>query len=236
MKTVRLVVSSAIGGLYSMIILADIPPLVSSASKIAACFVIVLCAFRFYRVRSFLITVTVFLFTNLLFLGIIIGLYLLFKSDLIAIKNETVYFNIGARGLLLSAFFAYAVSTAVVRLHNRQLSKGDVYTLEIENGGKKVSLFALADTGNRLREPFSDESVIVVKSDAVKELFEGEHFRLIPASTVSGDGCLKAYKPDAIRVKNSKGSEVIENAYIALSESMDGDSCSAVLNPDILSV
>ena len=75
----------------------------------------------------------------------------------------------------------------------------------------------------------------MVKSDAVRGMFDGESFRLIPASTVSGEGCLKAYMPEVIRIKNSKGSEIIENAYIALSDSMQGDT-SAVLNPDILSV
>ena len=235
-KNLRLIAASALGGLYSMIIFADIPPALSSLSKAAACLVIVLCAFRFYRVKSFFYTVLIFLFSNLLFLGIIIGIYLIFKSDLIAVKNETVYFDIGARGLLLSAVFAYIVSSLAVRLYNRQLSKGEIFTVEIQNGDKTLSLFALADTGNRLREPFSDEGVIVVGSEAAGDMFSGESYRIIPASSVGGEVYMKAYKPDRVTVRSAGKSEVIENVYIALSENIKAEGCSAVLNPEILSV
>ncbi len=235
-KTGRLVLSSALGGLYSMIILVEIPPYISFIMKALACSVIILCAFRFYRVKSFLITVFIFLFSNFLFLGIIIGLYLMFKSDLIAVKNGTVYFDIGAKELVFSALFAYIISALIVRIYNRRLSKGELYMLEIENKGKTVSAFALCDSGNKLREPFSNYSVIVVKSEVVSELFDESTMRLIPASTVNSSSYLKAFKPDKIVIKNSNGATVVENAYIALSDEMENDGFSAVLNPEILSV
>ncbi len=219
-----------------MIILADIPTFLSVIMKILACGIIILCAFRFYRVKSFFITALVFLFSNFIFLGIIIGLYLIFNSDLIAVKNGTVYFDIGAKELLFSALFAYIISAVIVRIYNRQLSKGELYMLEIENNGKKASAFALCDSGNKLREPFSNYSVIVVKSEVVEGLFDESTMRLIPAATVNSDSYLKAFKPDRIVIKNSKGEEVIENAYIALSDEMKKDGFSAVINPEILSV
>ena len=232
----RLVPAAAVGGLYSMIILADIPPLLSVIFKILACSLIILLAFRFYRVKSFFLTVLIFIFTNFLFLGIIIGVYLIFKSDMIAVKNGSVYFGIGARGLLLCAFFAYILSGIIIRIYNRRLAKGEVYTLEITNKGKTVTAFALSDTGNRLREPFSNEGVIVVKSEIAKDIFDENRMRLIPASTVNSSSYLKAFKPDKIIVKNSNGKEEIENAYVALSDEMQKDGFSAVLNPEILSV
>ncbi len=235
-KTWRLILSSALGGLYSMVILIDVPTFLSIIMKALACGGIILCAFRFYRVKSFLITVLIFLFSNFLFLGIIIGIYLLFKSDLIAVKNGTVYFDIGAKELIFSALIAYIVSALTVRIHNRRLSKGELYMLEIENKGKKVSAFALCDSGNRLREPFSNCGVIVVKSEIVRELFDEKTLRLIPASTVNAGSYLKAFKPDKITVKSADGESVIENAYIALSDEMKSDGFSAVLNPEILSV
>lgn len=45
-----------------------------------------------------------------------------------------------------------------------------------------------------------------------------------------------AFKPDKIILKSSKGREVIENAYVALSDDIKDDKYSAVLNPEILSV
>lgn len=187
------------------------------------------------RLKSLFIIFMIYLFSSLVFLGVIIGFYLVFKSERIAVNNGTVYFNIGARGLLICAFFAYIISCLVVRLYNRRFSSGEIYTLKIERQGQSVTLFALADNGNRLREPFSGDSVIVAESEKVKALAP-EDMRIIPASTVNNSSFLKAFKPDKVTVKNSNGSEVAAPVYIALSDSIESGEYSAVFNPEILSV
>ncbi len=231
-----MIAASAVGGGYSMIILVDLPPALSAVLKIAVGLLIVGLAFRFYRLKSFFIAAGIFVFSSFVFLGVTVGIYMLFKTEAIAVKNSTVYFDIGARGLLLCAFFAYAVSSLIVRLYNRSLAKGEMYMLKIENGGKSVSALALADTGNKLREPFSGKSVIVVKSDLVKDIFDRKSLRLIPAATVNSVSYLEAFKPDRVVVKNSNGEEVIDGAYVALSDEIKNGSCSAVINPEILSL
>ena len=126
-----------------MIILVDnLPWYISLISKIAACVLIILIAFKFYRVKSFAVALGIFLFSNFLFLGIIVGIYLLSGNQMIAVNNSTVYFNIGAKALLFSAAAAYVVASLVVRIYNKSVSKGDIYSLVIENGGRSVSLFA----------------------------------------------------------------------------------------------
>ena len=97
-------------------------------------------------------------------------------------------------------------------------------------------MFALSDTGNKLREPFSDSPVIVADESLCRPLVDEKRVRAIPASTVNGGGILMAFKPDKIILKSSKGREVIENAYVALSDDIKDNKYSAVLNPEILSV
>lgn len=233
----RLVLSAAFGGLYSMIILVDnLPWYISLISKIAACVLIILIAFKFYRVKSFAVALGIFLFSNFLFLGIIVGIYLLSGNQMIAVNNSTVYLNIGAKALLFSAAAAYVIASLVVRIYNKSVSKGDIYSLVIENGGRSVSLFALADTGNKLREPFSDSPVIVVEKEKASCLFENEKARIVPVTSVNKNSYLQAYKPDKITIKTAKGEEVIEKAYIALSDKMKSSGFSAVINPEILSL
>lgn len=222
--------------MYSFIILADIPDYASWLLKPVAAVMILLAAFGFYRLGSFLKSLAVFLFTNFLFLGIIIGIYLLLKTPRIAVNNSTVYFDIGARGLFVCAFFAYVFSCAVVRFYNRSLAKGEIFSLEIIRGERRVTLFALSDTGNRLREPFSGAPVIVASSEKLRDFFCGEAPRLIPASTVNSSGFLKAFRADKIIVSASGKREVIENAYVALSDEMEKRGVSAVINPEIISV
>ncbi len=234
-KTGRLVLSSALGGLYALIILVDLPSYLSVLSRIIAAAVLLLTAFSLHRVKHFAAALLVFLFVNLVFLGVIVGCYLLFQSERIAVNNGTVYFDIGARGLLVCAFFAYVLSCGIVRLYNRKMAAGEVYTLLVESGGQCVTLFALADTGNRLREPFSGAPVIVAQEERLAALFDEKSQRLIPASTVSSTAYLRAFKPDRVTVKTAKGSEVLGDVYIALSTQMK-DGCSAVINPEILCV
>ena len=228
--------ASTLGGAYSLIILVNLPRVLGVLIQLAAAIIIVLCAFRFYRVKSLAVTVGVFFFSNFVLLGVITGVHFILKPDGVTVKNSVVYFDIGAPQLLFSALAAYLISCLAVRIYNRRVSRGEVYTLVIENNSKAVTLFALADSGNLLREPFSDSPVIVADEGRAASLFENEPFRLIPASTVSGSDYLKAFKPDRIIIKNSKGSEVVENAYVALSQSLENGNYGAVLNPSILSV
>lgn len=236
-KLFRIIISSAIGGAYSLIILADeLPNYILILSKILVAGIMLLVAFSYHRVTGFLLTLLIFVFSGFLLLGVIVGIYFVTKSDLIAINNSTVYFDISARMLLASAFFAYLISCLVVRLHNKQLSKKEVYSIEITNNGETVNLYGFVDTGNKLREPFSNSPVIVVQRDKVEAIIGSSQLRFIPASTVGGDALLTAFKPDKVVIKASNKSEVIENAYIALSNDVNAKGFSAVINPEILTV
>ncbi len=235
-KTARLVAASVLGGLYSMIILADIPAPASLASKLLSAVPIVLTAFGFKRIKRFVYTYLLFIFSSFIFLGITVGCCMLFKTEYIAVNNDTVYFDVTAKGLLLCAFASYLISCAAVRLYNKKLSAGEIYTLKIINGDKEVTLLALSDTGNRLREPFSDSPVIVASEEKLKDVFSDKHLRYIPAHTVSSSAYLEAFKPDKIYIKTSKGEKEIENAYVALTKEINDSACSAVINPEILSI
>lgn len=233
----RFVISSAFGGVYSFIIFVDsLNHIVLEVTKIFAGMIIVLIAFKFYRVKNFFKVLFIFLVCNFLFLGIIVGIYFISKSEFIAINNSIIYFNISARGLLFAAFISYFLACIVVKMYNRKLASYEIYTLVITNNDKEVTMFAFADTGNKLREPFSDSPVIIADSKKVKPLIENAKTRLIPASTINKNSLLLAFKPEKIVLKTANGKEVIEDAYIALSDEINSDSFSAILNPEILSI
>ncbi len=220
-----------------MIILADnISDVLLTLSKIATCCIIVAAAFQFGRLRRYLITVFIFIFSNYLTLGIVVGAFFLFRSDKIVVRNSAVYFDISARGLLFSAFVAYVISALIIRIRSRILSKNEVYTLTVVNNGAEVTFIAMSDTGNKLREPFSDAPVIVVDRERAQPLLCETGTRLVPVSTVSGTSLLLSFKPEKMILKTSKGEEMIDHAYIALSDDVNSDMYSAILNPEILSV
>jgi len=237
LRTWRLVLASAAGALYALIIFADtLPEAVLALTRVLSAAVIVLLAFRFYRVRSFLAAWGIFVGTGFVFLGAAVGAVLLFHPDGIILHNSAVYFDISARALLGCALAAYLLSCGAVRLYNRHVAKNEIYTLTAYKGGESVTFLAFADTGNRLREPFSGAPVIVCGSEAVREFAAGFEKRLIPASTVSGTAMLEAFKPDLLVIRTAAGEEKLDNVYIACTDEMENERYGAVFNPEILSV
>ena len=231
-KTSRLLISSFVGGAYSLVILADeLHFLITAIGKIFISAVIILIAFGFKRATVFIKTLAIFYFSNMLLLGVILALWLLFKPQGIAIHNDVLYFDIPARALLISALFAYLIALLVVKLYNRTVGKNEIYSLTIFKNGEELHMFAFADTGNKLKEPFSDYPVIVV--DGSKISFDAE--RVIPFNSVGGEGVLKAFKPDKIIISSGKKSFETDRVYIAVS-SVESKDFSAILNPEIINI
>lgn len=193
-------------------------------------------AFSFHRALQLFKTIAIFYFSNLIVLGFVIFICFLTKTKAIAINNSIIYFNISSINLIASAFVAYVASVIIIRLHNRTLGKEEIYTLVITNNNVEVSLYAFLDTGNRLREPFSNAPVIIVDQGKVIDLIGNSKTRLIPSSTISSNAYLSAFKPDSIILKSTKSCHRLDNVYIALSDNVSNKSYSAILNPDILSI
>lgn len=233
-KIRRTVLASFIGGAYSLVILFDdLNFFVSFAGKLAAACVIVLAAFKFSGIKCYIKEVVIFFFVNLLFVGIMIGLWMIFKPKGVIINNSTVYFDISARVLLFSAFIAYLISIAVIRLYNNKIAKKELYAITVYKDGDKKKFFAFADSGNNLKEPFSDYPVII----AEKSLFENtECSRIVPFSSIGGEGVLYAFKPDRVEISSSFGEFVVEDVYVALSDKVKKGEYKGIINPKILNI
>lgn len=233
-KLWRTVLASFIGGVYSLVILWDeLNFAVSCLGKLAAAMVIVLAAFRLKGFKTYIKEVLIFFFVNLLFVGIIVGLWFLFKPNGVVINNSTVYFNVSAKLLLITALAAYLISVVIIRIYNNKTAVKELYSVTVYLNENKIKFFAFADSGNNLKEPFSDFPVIV----ADDKLFQNVTcHRLIPFSSVGGEGVLSAFKPDAVEISSSLGTVQINDVYIALSNSVKKGEYQGILNPKLLNI
>lgn len=202
--------------------------------KIASSLVIVAAAFSFHRVTQYIKSVLIFYFSSIIILGVTVAVCFVFKLGFVAVNNSVMYFDLSASMIIVCALLAYLFSCVVIRIYDRVLSKKEIYTLKIEHKGNCVTLLAFLDTGNNLREPFSNSPVIVV--DESKINFSIDSFRYVPVNSVGKGALLRAFKPDKIVLKSSNGEEIIENAYVALSNNINNENYSALLNYNILSV
>ena len=234
-KLYRIIISSCIGSLYSLVIFADnLNPILCELSKLFVSCIMVLIAFGFRRVLVYTKQLLIFYFSSIILLGVVMLVCFIFKLRFVAVNNSVIYFNVSSATLIICAVLAYIVSSIIIRLYNRSLSKNELYILKIENDGCNVTLSAFLDTGNRLREPFSNSPVIIVNSSKISA--GDKQIRIVPVTTVSGTSFLQAFKPDKIILKFNSKEKIIENAYIALSNDLNDKSYNAILNYDILSI
>lgn len=210
---------------------------VSVAGKLIASVLIVFIAFGFVNWKRFLKGIAFFFSSSFIFVGIMIGLWLTFRPNGLVINNASIYFNLNAKILILSSLLAYLLSSLIIKIHNKVTAKNQIYLVEISHKGEKIAFNALSDTGNRLREPFSNSPVIVVDSQIVPNLFNGENPRIVPFHTVSGDGILNAYKASQVLITTAEGTVKLENQYIALSnEKFSNEEFRGVINPELLNI
>ena len=218
----RLCIAAVLGAAYSLILLAPkLPTWVVVLSKIAVALVLVLAAFGFGSVKKYLRCLLCFLAANFVLLGFIVGVWLLFRPRRIVVKNSAVYFDLPARTLLLLALAAYVLALLILRLYEKHAGRRALLELTVDTGARQVRCFALADSGNRLREPFSGAPVIVP--------------RVIPYQTVGGEGMLTAFRPHRVTVHSGKRRGTVGEVYVALSEHIQNEDYQAVVDPKIFS-
>lgn len=196
--------------------------------------------------------VGLFYLVSFLTAGVVAGLLWLFPSAGFYTMNGVVYFNIHPLLLIGCVAAAYLVTELFDRFNARRTPPTELFALTLRRLGRTESIEALADSGNRLTEPFSGLPVVVVTLRAVWRLLKPEERALIlepdPASglagvrwvllrTVGEECLLPAFKPDALSVL-WEGRETPTEAYFAVTprELEEQGRFSAVFNPKMIQV
>ena len=115
----------------------------------------------------------------------------------------------------MCTIISYIIITLISKITDKKAPKSKERYVIVENAGKTVSCTALVDTGNNLREPFSNLPVIMLDKELFNRLFTEEKMRLIPVSTVNGEALIKAFRPKRITIDNFSTDRV----YIGESQS-----------------
>ena len=161
--------------------------------------------------------------TSMILGGVMTALYSLFNRIHLPLDNA----NENSASVLIFALIAALASVATVE-GGRFLGlskKSEYITVNAVLFGKSVTLRAMVDTGNYLREPMSGRSVIVADKtrilavlptslsqalespSAEKWLSEKQYatqIRLIPTNTATGTGMLPAILPEKLTLTNGK--------------------------------
>lgn len=255
----RILAGAALGAAFSLVILLpEMSAVLSFFVKIGLSVAIVLTTFFHLELKQFLKALACFYLINFAFAGLMIAVWYLASPPGLAMNNGIVYINISPLLLLATTVLSYFIIRLVSRLSGQEVPKESFCDVIIENDGKTVRLTAKVDTGNSLKEPFSQLPVVVVSFEAVRSLlpdelnglFQGDlqsrdlsgtkqeewikKIRLVPFHVLSGEGTLPAFKPDVLTVVTADKSKSADG-YVAVSSSGIGSGAfSALINPEML--
>ena len=258
-KRKRLIYSAMLGSLFSLFIFLDgLNFIVSIAVKVLMSVTMVLVAFGKKSFGTFLKLIAVFYLINFLFGGMIFFIWYFYSPRGIYIKNGMLYFNISPVFLIISTGTIYLILKIYYNLLGGKVKYLGVCRIKVKNNGKEVILRGKIDTGNDLKEPFSNIPVIVSEFKSVESVLSNElktciidfykssdnmdfsykenykNLRLIPFNTISNSGVLIGFIPDEMMIKYKKSSYKIK-AYLAISNKKVAEGeFEALVNPELI--
>ena len=253
LKNRRITLSAILGAVYSLIILTfNKNSLLSGFISFAIAFLLTFTAYGKQKTRDYIKNTIVFYIVNFALGGGITAICNLLnmwqnKRDLMINGTFDVLYGDLPFGLLV----ILAIVCGIVSLISGKIIKKKAAQkeceLEIHLNRIEIKIKALVDSGNLLKEPISGKPVIITAFEAVRKIIPVEliplfktkntdclenniffsRIRLIPTSTVTGQGILFALFPDRVSVD---GKEV--DVYIAINTGTDNFGGFSAIVPD----
>lgn len=234
----RAVVSSLLGGGFSLVILIDgISNALLSVLRLAFSVLLLFAAFYPFDKRKFFRLFGAFFLVNFVFAGLMLAIELFAAPQSMLLSAGIVYFDIDALTLVVLTAVCYCVLSVINLLVKAKAPTGTVFDVTVEVGEKSFSCRALLDTGNSLFEPFSSFPVVVAERKLFGEGFSvpDEKLRLVPCSCVTNEGVLKAFRPDRLTVSSPGGRLETDSVYIAITdEKIKNSEFKVLLHPQLV--
>lgn len=162
MKRVKYLAASVLGGAYAMaVFLPGGAFLAAPAVKVCAGILMALIAFGNER-RLFRLTLLLFA-VSCAFAGGVLGLGLLLGE--IPLMGGILYTNVNTKVLAAAFGAGYLLVVLVFHASAQHKVAGTLIPVQINHQGKCAKMTALWDTGNRLKNPISGDSILLVSPD-----------------------------------------------------------------------
>jgi len=165
---IRLLIAAALGGAYAVAaVLPGCSFLQHWSVQILCAALMLIVAFGWQRhtVKQALF----FFALSFAFSGVVLLLIQLVEPDCVFVGGRA-YYAVSIPAMLLLAGACYLVAALVFKGCGTHTG-GDIVPLELEVNGRSVSIQALRDTGNTLRDPITGQAVLIVDGLLLPQLF-----------------------------------------------------------------
>lgn len=175
-KTVRIIISSAIGSIYAIILyVTNMKIYTSIISKIILSAIMVYVAFNPQNVKKMWKQLLIFYLTSFVFGGVSLYLIYIIKPQNILMKNGMFAGQYVLKVIMLAAIVAFVVIKISLKIIKTKFNPKDIYCkIKFKLNGKQIETKAMIDTGNLAKEPITNTPVVIVESSLLYEVLPKE--------------------------------------------------------------
>ncbi len=243
LKTIRCIISSVIGSVFSLTIF--IPSnsfFLSLIIKLFAAVIIVGMAFGISDRKILLKLIVYFYVINFIFAGVVGFMYMTLNPSFMAFNNSYFYVDFSLISLVVFTAIAYFVVTTIRRIMDKGSEQSKSYSVCVKCMQNTIKLDAIADTGNSLVDGFTGKPVIVcycksfginidILSTEPEKLFENYGLRMLPYSTIGNNGIIPVFSPTEIIITDE---ELHKHFKVDALIGIINKETSAIFNPKLL--
>lgn len=244
-KKTRLLLSSLLGAIYSVVSYMSILEIYSSMIlKIILSIVIIYIAFNPQTMKKMWKDLLIFYLTSFVFGGAAFALIYIVKPQEILMKNGLFLGTYPLKTIILGAIIAFIVIMTAFTVVKSKITKKDMFCqVSILLNGKNIETIAMIDTGNLLKEPITNTPVMVVEHtllydcipkeilnhldellggdfDNIPEDIKEEYIaklKFIPFSSLGKqNGMLLGIRADSVTIKEDEQEKKKENIIIGI--------------------
>ena len=201
-KFYRIIIASAFGGISSLVaLLPTLNFIFNIIINIFIASILILVAFGFGNLKSFIKHTSSLFVISFLTNGAMIFFYLAIKPKGMYILNDTVYFNISPLLLIIITGITYFILFLYKKLFNNHSKHYLIKKVTVIYKDREYIIPCKVDSGCNLQEPFSGNYVIIIEKSELPDIkIDEKKMRIIPFSTVAGNGLLKGFKADVVKI------------------------------------
>lgn len=242
----RLAAASVMGGITALAALADIPVLMSLLVKCLLTVLVVLIGFGADKPGITMLRSFICIAVSMLICGAAALIHEFAHTDFVFSANGYPYLDISALVLVISSAVIYGVLSLWRRFTDSPADSGRI-PLTVTSGGSTVTLSAIADSGNFLRDFLTGRPVILCRTEAaasilprnVRAYLNGDTddmtgIRLIPMTTAAGQSLAAAFRPDSMTAETPHGRKRLDALLAVSPDALKNEDFDALINTKLL--
>ena len=176
MKSIRLVLSSLIGGIYAIASYINVLEIYSNIFfKILLSIIMIYVAFNPKKTKILAKLVIIFYLASFVFGGVAFSLLYFIKPQDIFMKNGIYIGTYPLKVVVLGAIIGFIVIKSAFKTIKGKLTRKDMFcNITLSINGKEEKVRAMIDTGNLLREPITGKPVMVVEKMSLQNILTNQ--------------------------------------------------------------